>query len=166
KTHGERGNHLVGVAAHDGIAGTHAQVVEGGLVTVRTGPQQRGAITKKTRPAGDHPDQNGKGAGAGAQRDPKTAVGDQLFGLGGVGDFESVTGQQFNKRIAVCNDAVPLSEGDEALLELREGGFGGSDRPAAGQAAQGQRQSGGSGDRQNQDQSEAGRGYASMRKGQ
>ena len=99
---------------------------------------------------------------AGAERDPKAAVGDHLLGLGGLGDFEGVAGQEFNKGIL----AVALGEGGEALLELREGGFGGSDRAAAGQAAQGQRQSGGSGNGQNQDQSEAGGGHASLRKGE
>jgi len=37
---------------------------------------------------------------------------------------------------------VALSESGEALLKLREGGFGGLDCAAAGQAAQGQRQPG------------------------
>ena len=61
--------------------------------------------------------------------------------------------------------AVALGEGGEALLELREGGFGGSDGAAAGQAAQGQRQPGGRGNGQNQDECEARGGDAAMRKG-
>ena len=93
---------------------------------------------------------------------PQAAVGDQLLGLGGLRDVERVAGQKFNKGIV----AVALGEGGEALLELREGGFGGSDRAAAGQAAQGQRQPGGGGNGQNQDQSEAGGGHASVRKGE
>ena len=93
---------------------------------------------------------------------PQAAVGDQLLGLGGLRDVERVAGQKFNKGIL----PVALGESGEALLELREGGFGGSDRAAAGQAAQGQRQSGGSGNGQNQDQSEAGGGHAAMRKGE
>ena len=52
---GERGNQLVGVAAHDGVAGSHAQVVEGGLAAVRTGPKQRGAVAEKTGSGGDQP---------------------------------------------------------------------------------------------------------------
>jgi len=34
----ERRHHLVGMTAHDGVAGSDTQVVEGGLVAVRTGP--------------------------------------------------------------------------------------------------------------------------------
>ncbi len=83
-------------------------------------------------------------------------------GLGGLGDVERVAGKKLDKRIL----AVALGERGEALLELREGGFGGSDGAAAGQAAQGQRQSGGSGNGQNQDQREASGGDASMRKGE
>ena len=82
------------------------------------------------------------------------------FGLGGAGDVQSIAGEQFNEGIAT----VAFGEGGEALLELREGGFGGSDGAAAGQAAQRQRQSGGSGDGQNQDQCEAGGGDAALRK--
>ena len=159
---GSAETNLIGVAAHDGVAGSDAQIVERGLVAVRTGPQQRRAITEKTGSGGDHPDQDGEGADAGGQRNPKAAVGDQLLGLGGLGDVESVAGQKFDKGIV----AVAFRESGEALLELREGGFGGSDGAAAGQAAQGQRQSGGSGDGQNQDQCEAGGGHASLRKGE
>ena len=95
-----------------------------------------------------------------AERDPKAAIGDQLLGLGGLGDIQSIAGQEFDKGIA----AVAFGEGSEALLELREGGFGDSDRAAASQAAQRQRQPGGSGDGHNQDQPEAGGGYAALRK--
>ena len=64
QTGGNRRNHLVGVAAHDGVAGSHAQLIQRGLVVMRPGPQQRGAITQKTGTGGDHPDQDGEGADA------------------------------------------------------------------------------------------------------
>ena len=111
---GERGNHLVGVAAHDGVAGSDAQVVERGLVEVRPGPQQRCAVTEKAGSGGDHPDQNGEGADAGAQRDPEAAAGDQLRGLGGLGDVEGVAREKLDKGIV----AITLGESGEALLEL------------------------------------------------
>ncbi len=49
---------------------------------------------------------------------------------------------------------------------MREGGLGGFDGAAAGEAAQGQSESGRGGNGQNQDQCEAGGGYASVRKGE
>jgi len=90
-------------------------------------------ITEKPGPARDHPNQDGEGAGTGGQRDPKAPAGDHLSGLGGLRDLKGVRSQKFNEGIF----SVALSEGGEALLELRENGLGGSDRTAAGQAAQG-----------------------------
>ena len=91
---------------------------------------------------------------------PQAAVGDHLLGLGGLRHVQRVAGQQFDERIV----AVALGERGQALLELREGGFGGSDGAAASQAAQGQSQPGARGDGQNQNQREAGGGHAAMRK--
>ena len=162
QTGGKGGNQLVGVAADDGVAGSDAQIVERGLAGVRAGPEQRRAVAEKAGAGGDHPDEDGEGADAGGERDPEAAVGDHLLGLGGVGDFEGVAGEEFDEGIAT----IAFGEGGEALLELREGGFGGADGAAAGEAAQGQRQSGGSGDGQNQDQGEAGGGDAAVRKGE
>jgi len=88
-----------------------------------------------------------------------------LIRLGGLGDIEGIAGKEFYKGIFVPVN-IALNEGCQALLELREGGFGGTDGPAAGQAAQGQSQACGSSDGEDQDESEAGGGYASMRKGE
>ena len=73
-------------------------------------------------------------------------------------DVQRVAGQEFYKRIL----PVALCKGGEALLELREGGFGGSNGAAASEAAQGQGQAGGCGEGQNQDQGEAGGGHAAV----
>ena len=74
--------------------------------------------------------------------------------------MEGVAGQQFNEGIT----AVAFGESGESLLELREGRFSGSDGAAARQAVQRQRESGGSGDGQNQDECEAGGSDAAIGK--
>ncbi len=84
------------------------------------------------------------------------------FWLGGPGDIEGIAGEEFYERVV----PILFGKGGEALLELREGGLGGTDGPAAGEAAQGQRQTGGRGYDENQDESEAGGGHASVRKGE
>jgi hypothetical protein len=151
------------VTAHDGVAGSDAEIVDGGFAGA--GPEQRCAVAEVTGAGGDHPDQDGEGADGCAERDPKAAVGDHLFGLGGLGDVEGVPGEKFDKGVFALVP-VAFGEGGEALLELREGGFGGSDGPAAGEAAQRKRQPGGCGYGQDQDQSEAGGGDGAVRKGE
>ncbi len=159
---GNRGNDLVGVAAHNGIAGRDAQVVERGLIAVRTGPQQRSAVAEETRTGSDDPDQEREGAGGGSERDPQTAVSDELRRLGGLGDIEGIAGQEFDERIV----ALTFLKSGEALLELREGGFGGLDGAASREASQRHDESGGSGNGKNQDQRETGGGDASVREGE
>ena len=87
---------------------------------------------------------------------------DHFLGLRGLGDFEGFAGQQFDERIL----AVAFGEGAEALLELRKGGFGGSHGAAAGETAQRERQPGGRGDGQHEDDGEARDGDAAVRKGE
>ena len=119
------------MAADDGVAWRHAQIVERGFAGVRAGPEQRSAVTEEAGAVGDHPHQNQTRAYTCGERSPEAAVGDELFRLGGSGDVESVAGEEFDEGVLT----ITLGKGGEALGELRKRGFGGFDGAPAGQAA-------------------------------
>src|SRR5579863_8483118 len=108
------------MAAYDGVAGSDAQVVERGFAVVLAGPQKRRAVTEETGPRRDDPEQDGESADARGEGAPHAQVADQFGRLRELGYLERIAGQKLYERIV----AVPFSKSCEALLELRERGFG------------------------------------------